>query len=148
MIRSEFMPVFIFLENHGFKFEKTTIDCKVYYSFNFKYDSYEFDPNKFYDYSPVFMNLKMSGNFDYDVNTLIFLIKYAKNVDLKNASYYNRNVIDILTYFKCYDAILKVYIKLDEVLIPETLTKDDYTKIILNSSNQELINFIYPLFPR
>lgn len=73
---------------------------------------------------------------------LFFLIKYAKNVDLKNATYCNRNVIDILTYFKCYDSILEVYIKLDEVIIPRTLTKDDYMKLILNSSNHELIKFI------
>lgn len=102
MTRSAFLPVFIFLENHGCKFELTTTDSYVYRWHSFQYICEERNKDKWSKYSPVYLNIRMSSSIDYDVNTLLFLIKYAKSDDLKNTIYYdgtsNRNVIDVLAF--------------------------------------------------
>lgn len=72
---------------------------------------------------------------DYDVDTLLFLLKYSTNDDIIRASYKNKNIIDVLLKYQCFSDIISIFIKLNEVLLPNSFDVEKFKELISKNVN-------------
>lgn len=153
MISSDHILIFEFLKSHGCQFQKQkTIESIKNYNRNMY--SFNFNEND----TPIMVNFKKITSNSYDVDTLLFLIDFASDDELLNlktnryaasnrgtAVYFgdgDKNIIDVLLLFNCFDGILKVYKKLNTVVLPLLKTEEDFKQIIQSCHCKELIDML------
>lgn len=153
MVSENHIPVFDFLESHGCEFKKQK-QLEYFDDHRRNFFALDFDKND----SPLMINLKRINLNNYDVRTLLFLIKHASNDELMNLrtdtkmahkdhkciilTDGDKNIIDILFYFECFNGILDVYKKLNTVVFPISITEDEFKQAIRSCDCQELFDMI------
>lgn len=162
MYTKEHLKVFHFLEKNGCKFHEHKHLSNLFYWPN--WDSGYSNRNDDLNEIPIEVNIKnLLWQNDYDIGTFLFLIKHTSNDDLinfktekiyekKNGVLYmkiqdgNQNIVDILLIFDKYQAILDLYKKLDQVLLPLLLPNEKFKEMIDNSDIQDLKDMISNAF--
>lgn len=142
MIMSSHIQIFNFLKDHGCTFQNVK---KIVGR------QYNFDEND----SAIMVNFKCLRRYNYDIRTLLFLLDYSSNGDIlslktrKNVTNVHfdhqkadKNIIDVLISFNCFDGILKVYNKVNQIVLPKATTVDEYKNLIQSCNNQELKNMV------
>lgn len=161
MIQSDHIPIFHLLEKHGCIFQKpkkveyNKLSRHFYDRFSKDTDSNDPDEN----ISPIKINFKLIGNYQYDIDTLLFLLKYSTNDDISNLKtqrkhiyckhkFYDfgdgeKNIIDILVRYECYNGILDIYKKLNYIILPIKMKEEEYKQIIQATNVQELKDILF-----
>ena len=154
MVSENHIPVFDFLESHGCEFKKQK-QIEYFDGNRRNFFALNFDKND----SPLMINLKRINLNIYDVRTLLFLIKHTSNDEIMNLrtttnmAHKNqkciylpdgeKNIIDILFYFACFNGIFDVYKKLNTVVLPISIAEDEFKQVIRSCDCQELFDMLF-----
>ena len=151
MTTKNHLPVFYALEQNGCLFQKAKQIDHSY--FTQKRNNLQID-------SPIKVNLQYADTFQYDYRTFLFLLKYTNNEEIinlridhmmslfsfrlqnDNSNIKEKNVIDILLLIRCYDGILQVYKKLNQIIFPLLITVDNFKEIINKCDIQDLKDMV------
>lgn len=139
------IPIFEFLEAHGYQFKN-----------NQKLNGNDIINERGENESPLESNIKQVGKYSHDINTLVFLVKYSENEEIvnlrvENKSYNfpfykfpdfdqsvkNLNIIDVLLLKESYKEILTVYKKINQIILPQICTLHDFMKILKQNLDEQ-----------
>lgn len=137
LVTHRYLVVFSHLEKHGCLFQKAKYcheNIPILPYTRVDDDNFELfkDENEI---SPIQLNIDSIVNINYDINTLLFLLKYASNDDIIKLSYSDKNIIDILLEYKCYNEIIYVFTKLGKVILPNKCGVDEFKELISTNVN-------------